>query len=60
MVIPWVWFWALFLSVLLHLIVLNGLQFSWPAFDFDAHVIETELVSTAKVPKPLASKKKKH
>jgi hypothetical protein len=57
MTIPWVWFWALFLSILLHFIVLNGLQLSWPEFDFDSHVIETELVSTDKVLKPVASKK---
>jgi hypothetical protein len=54
--IPWVWIWALILSILLHVIVLNGLQLSWPDFDFDSHTIEAELVSPVKPFKPAASK----
>jgi hypothetical protein len=54
--IPWVWFFALLLSILLHIIVLNGLQVSWPDFDFDSHVIETELVLPVKPVNPVASK----
>ncbi len=47
--IPWVWFWALLFSVLLHIILFGGLQLEWPSFDFESQVIEAELVLPAKV-----------
>jgi hypothetical protein len=42
--IPWVWFWAVLFSILLHLIIFGSLQLDLPSFDFEQEVIEAELV----------------
>ena len=60
--IPWVWFWALLFSILMHLILFGGMQFKWPDFDLEPHTIEAELVLPSKpvaqkIPKAVSKKK---